>query len=148
MYPHIWPHIFCFLCKKKVKKVHPFHYSRLLPAISKRHIRWVMMGSHCSVFPCAAALLFFLTQCLLCTHRKERQNMAKPFTTFSWVMGVPEVILPSMISLRSEKMGSFYRGLIYVASPFFCASLGTISQKKAKDFLGLTCLFSEVTLSM
>ena len=66
-------------------------------------------------------LLFFfsLSRCLLCTHRKERQNRTKPLGTFSWVMGVPEVFLPSILTLKSEKGESLYKGLWFTL-PLIC----------------------------
>lgn len=46
---------------------------------------------------------FALTQQPLCTHRRGRQNRAKPLVTFSQLTRLQEIFFPSVDTERSEK---------------------------------------------
>lgn len=135
---------YLLLSAQKEKKA---SFPQLLPAISKRQIRWGMMGRHHSVLPCAVARFFSYSVPSLHTQEREAEQghtSCHLFLSYGSTRGFPPFHAHTEVR---EKGKSLQRAVIYFASHLFSLSLGTSSQKKTKDFPGLT-FFSEVTLSL
>lgn len=77
MYPHVWAHIFFFLCKRSQNASFP----QLLSAISKRQIRRRMMEWHCTTFPVLwlfFSYLFSVPSAHIQRRGKTRPNLLPP----------------------------------------------------------------------
>jgi len=100
-----------------------------------------MTDKHHSVLPCAVVLFFPVSVSSLHTQEREAeqdQTSWHLFLGYGSTRGFPPFHTHTEVRERGK---SLQRAVIYFASHLFSLSLGTISQKKSKDFSGRTCFF-------